>query len=131
MRKPSAIPLGLVAALSFTMLACKEKQQDVKSCVDPSGKMVDDWNCEQRPEAGHTSAGQAAVTNLLLYRWAYGGLYQNGYVKGYRSTPEPSMEYVSPRSEVGSGIVSAGSRSAFVSRGGFGGSFAGGEGAGE
>jgi hypothetical protein len=131
MRKPVAISLGMVAAAAMA-LGCKATpQQDVKACVDRTGKMVDESFCQAQPQ---TSSGQNPnddhlLRDILIYRWVFGGNYNGGYVSGYAYHPVPNMVYVSPRSSVGAGIVSAGSSHAYgVSRGGFGGSFAGGEG---
>jgi hypothetical protein len=134
MRKTQVITLGILAAAALA-IGCDD-HKDVKACVDKSGKMVADWNCQQQPQTanGQNPSDDNLVRNLLIYRWVYGGNYSNGYVSGYVYQPAPSIIYVSPHSSEGSSIVSSGSARAYsssVSRGGFGSSFSGGEAAGE
>ncbi len=106
MKKSAFISLGLVA-LAAGLVGCNEmdtaQKQDVRSCTDRNGKVVDENLCLQQSQ---TAEGRNPTDHLLMdmlvYRWVFGGNYNTGSASHYTS----------------------------VSRGGFGSSFGGGEGEG-
>jgi uncharacterized membrane protein YgcG len=137
MKKSKSVILGALAlaAAATAMTACDDKQQDVRSCTDRNGQIVDDKFCQAQPQTanGQNNANDQIIRDILLYHWVFGGQFNSrrGYVYGGGWRPaSPSVIYVSPYSSTGSSIRSAGSASRYgaVSRGGFGGSFSGGHG---
>jgi hypothetical protein len=113
-----AVKIGMVSALSMTMVACGSDRETRAYCVDDEAppslgggvsgyKVVDDYNCDDDDlEDGTTSYGR--------YFWYYGGRQDGtGYVSGgSRISPSEGK------------VVTAGGKT--VSRGGFGGSGSGG-----
>ena len=135
MRKTNKIVLG-VLALAAAMTACKDTpDQDVRTCTDKNGQIVDDKFCQVQPQTanGQNPNDDHLVRDILLYHWMFGGNFNGQYVTGGGYHPSPRIVYVPAFSSTGSAIRSAGSARSYtsVSRGGFGSSFGGGEGAGE
>jgi hypothetical protein len=104
MRKSSAVPLTLLAALAAFATGCRDTPES-RSCVDAQGRIVPDSNCSTGSHGG--SGGMGFLGYHYLYGGASGGRVGDQVVGG-RSTPSESG----------------------VSRGGFGGE-GGGEGGGE
>lgn len=142
MKRSKSIILGALAvAATLGMVGCQDDQptQDVRSCVDKNGQVVDDSYCtgQQQTANGQNPNNDHIIRDILLYHWLFGGNFNNTggrvvvYGGGFR--PAPSMIYVSPRSSTGMSIVSSGSSARYtsVTRGGFGSSFHGATGGGE
>jgi hypothetical protein len=62
MRKSSAVPLTLLAALAAFATGCRETPE-TRNCVDAQGRIVPDTNCSS-PSSGGGAGG---------YRYLYGG----------------------------------------------------------
>jgi hypothetical protein len=137
MKKSKSVILGTIAlAAAASMTACDDQpQQDVRSCTDRNGQIVDDSLCQAQSQTanGQNPNDDHLLRDILIYHWVFGGTFNSrpGYVYGGGYRPEsPSIIYVSPRSSTGSSIVSSGSARSYssVSRSGFGNSFSGGSG---
>jgi hypothetical protein len=130
------ISLGMVA-LAAGLVGCKEldngQTQDVRSCTDRNGKVVDESYCLQQTQtANGNNPTEHLLLDMLVYRWVFGGNYGGGYVGSGSFYRQPGVVYYRSSSDVGRGIMSSGNavRYTSVSRGGFGSSFSGGEGEG-
>ena len=96
------------------MLAgCRQQQQQVKRCVDAHDVVVDDSFCATQPQPQPNPNGGGYYPSPFRYYYGGGG----GYYPGSIAT--------------GGGYVPSAGVSYTTSRGGFGSSFHGGEGAGE
>jgi hypothetical protein len=137
MKKSKSVILGAIAlAAAASLTACDDQpQQDVRACTDRNGQIVDDSFCQAQPQTanGQNPNDDHIIRDILLYHYVFGGSFNGGRVYGGGYRPSPSVIYVSPRSSTGSSIVSSGSARSYssVSRGGFGGSFSGGDSGGE
>jgi hypothetical protein len=112
MRKSKAVPLTLLTAVALaSTVACDERPQEVRDCVDAQNHIVPDDRCNQQTHGGGGAGGS--------YRYIYGGASGGRLgdtVSGGASAPDPASEVVSES----------------VARGGFGhGGEGGGEGGGE
>ena len=101
--------LAVAALLSLT--ACEKKKQ-LQRCVDASGNVVADSQCEDKQRQD-----VAGIHGYPYYRWYYGG---GGYAVGQPATggsfdPAPGVDVVRASSPEGAAII----------RGGFGQGFAG------
>lgn len=132
MKKSKSIFLGVLAlAASAAMNGCDDNPtQDVKSCVDQQGHVVDEKFCQAQPQTanGQNPNDDHLLRDLLIYHWLFGGSFNGGTVYGGSYRPTPNIVYYGAFSSTGSAIRSAGSARTYtsVSRGGFGSSFGGG-----
>jgi hypothetical protein len=108
MKKSNHVPAALLMTVAAaTLTGCNRPHYDysteVRRCLDPQGRILPDRECEQ-PRRSYGSGGYYSYP-----RWVYGGDYQNGTLRNFRSTPTAGSQVVSPSGRV-------------ITRGGFGGS---------
>jgi len=113
MKRSTQVAAPLLAAAAMAILAGCKTQPEMQRCVDENNKVVDDSFChqtglQQRPD-GH--GGFVFVPMYHYYYGGYGGYVPGSVVGGGSYTPTPGRSYST------------------TSRGGFGSSFSGGDGA--
>ena len=118
MKKSKQVPAVLVAAVAAYLVAgCSSGPTDVRRCVDATGKVVPDINCENGSGSGtfvggngYSGSGGYSGSYYHSSHWVYGGSYSpsTGTVSGYHSTPS-----------AGADVTDSAGHS--ISRGGFGG----------
>ncbi len=81
MRKSSAVPLTLLAALAAFATGCHDTPES-RNCVDPQGRIVPDANCS-------THGGSGGIGYHYLYGGRSGGRIGDA-VEGGSSTPSES-----------------------------------------
>jgi hypothetical protein len=113
MRKTADITLTLLAAAAMWSLGCNHKPKgQIQRCVDPTGKVVEDLNCDERGPMSYTNGGV-----YPYYRWYYGGsgFFPGGMATGGGFEPAPGLGSFRASSPEGDAII----------RGGFGYGFSG------
>jgi|GEM_PF-1398869 len=117
MKKSKKVPAALVVTVAaYLATSCGPGVSEVRRCVDATGKVIPDINCQNGTGAGTYVGGNSYGSGYSsgYYHsphWIYGGSYSSstGTVSGYHSTPTE-------------GATINDSSGHTISRGGFGGS---------
>jgi hypothetical protein len=106
MRKTADITLTLLAAAAMLSLGCDDRPKgQIQRCVDPSGRVADDVNCDQRGPTSYTNAGI-----YPYYRWYYGGsgFFPGGMATGGSFEPASGVASFRAGSPEGAAIIRGG-----------------------